>query len=187
MFCVCCIMKLMKKNIIIAFILLTILILPEIFLRSEKQDLLATSILKLQKQIESLRLQVEKLTLKILNIELTGSDEKDVIPPLLQNLEPEYENFTDTTAILTWETDELSDSFVIYSTDYIRKFDQTKKVFTATNSDLVIFHEVQLVNLKPATKYYYYVSSADPSGNTSISNTHSIITKSSPDVTSGLE
>lgn len=70
-------------------------------------------------------------------------------------------NITDTSATITWKTDQGADSTVSYSsnlTDW----------FTVTDSDLDIHHAVGLTGLSPATDYYYDVSSTGANGLTTL-------------------
>jgi subtilisin len=61
---------------------------------------------------------------------------------------------TSTTATITWDTDEPSDSTVILDSK------------TVSDSSLVIIHSVTLTDLEPGTPYTYVVESTDASGNT---------------------
>ncbi|MFC1625328.1 fibronectin type III domain-containing protein [Patescibacteria group bacterium] len=155
-----------RKNIIIIFILLALLSFLMMFFN---KHLLATPILLLQEQIKFLQEKLGDLLLKLSFVK------KDTIPPLLSNLEPEH--VMENSGIITWGSDELSNSMVIYSTEYIYKDSHYGLTpFVAVDYNWVTFHEVLLENLKPNVMYYYYVSSTDPSGNISSSNTHTIVT-----------
>ena len=77
-----------------------------------------------------------------------------------------------TVASITWNTDELSDSKVIYglTTDYGSE--------TSLDSTLTRIHSATLSGLAPATIYRYKVISADASGNRATSTGYSLITES---------
>jgi hypothetical protein len=173
----------MKKNIVIILIVLGIFLSAGFMLARSSvfsvRELPAATIQGLQKQIKALQQQVKDLMSRLYSMlqaekEIPEQDlSQDTIPPILSNLEPEH--VTSDSAIITWGTNELSDSAVIYSAKYMRK-GVTSGTLTAINLVQTTHHEVKLTSLKPNTKYYYYVSSTDPSGNTSISNVHSITT-----------
>ena len=67
-----------------------------------------------------------------------------------------------TSARIQWVTNELSNSFVEYSTR--EDFPNSE---TVTLAELTKNHKVDLENLDPDTRYFYRVSSTDAAGNTS--------------------
>jgi hypothetical protein len=69
---------------------------------------------------------------------------------------------TITTALIRWETDEFSTSFVDYGTSEV--LDQT-----ASDPLFTMLHLVRVVLLDPATVYYYRVRSVDACGNEAVS------------------
>ena len=72
-------------------------------------------------------------------------------------------SITDTSADITWDTGEASDSVVTYGTS-------TPFGSTASVADLVTSHLVGLSGLTGETTYYYEVQSTDSSGNTATDN-----------------
>lgn len=89
------------------------------------------------------------------------------IRPITSN--DEYIN--DTTAIITWKTNKLTDGAVYYGTT-----DKLGKTFReAPPRDF--FHNVTLSNLKPATLYYFKVESKDVFGKKATSNIFSFQTQ----------
>ena len=96
-------------------------------------------------------------------------------------------NITTQSAVITWNTEELSDSTVGYSA--------TAGVFDTEVVSLSMVdqannygpHEVTLTNLTPGVKYYYRVISSDPVGNQSIDNNggdgYTFTTLSGPKIT----
>ena len=70
-------------------------------------------------------------------------------------------NITDTSATITWVTDELATSMVNYG-------NSTDLGSTASDGTLVTDHAIGLTNLSPATLYYYEVSSTNAEGNTTV-------------------
>ena len=74
---------------------------------------------------------------------------------------PQVSYVSDVMAIVTWETDEFSDSVV--------RFGGSSGSYTriATATQMAMHHVVVLTNLGAQTKYYFVVSSTDPGGNVS--------------------
>ncbi|MBI5183022.1 MAG: fibronectin type III domain-containing protein [Nitrospinae bacterium] len=95
----------------------------------------------------------------------------DITPPVISDVA--VLDITDTTAIVTWDTDEPSDSVV--------KFGTTSGEYTDSISDitLVTSHSQKLTSLTPDTTYYFIVNSADSSGNPTESQEHSFKTLTS--------
>ncbi len=74
-------------------------------------------------------------------------------------------NITDTSATITWTTDELGNSTVHYG-------NSTPPSLTASNSTFVTSHSITLTGLTPDTLYYYDVSSSNSEGTTTVSPGH---------------
>ena len=72
-------------------------------------------------------------------------------------------SITSTSAIISWTTDESSDSTVGFSLN--TNFDQEQGSITMTTS-----HSIGLINLAPETTYYYQVKSRDSAGNLGTDN-----------------
>ncbi|MBE3136433.1 MAG: fibronectin type III domain-containing protein [Thermoplasmata archaeon] len=68
-----------------------------------------------------------------------------------------------TQAIISWDTDEDSDSVVNYGTT-------TALGNTSSDSTMVTSHSILLTNILPDTTYYYEVQSTDASSNTATDN-----------------
>lgn len=66
---------------------------------------------------------------------------------------------TSTTAVITWNTDIPSDSFISYIGT------GESKVQNLQDDNLVTSHKITLTGLKPETKYVFTVDSADAQGN----------------------
>jgi len=81
-----------------------------------------------------------------------------------------------SSAVISWKTNEISDSRVNYGTTT----DYTQSV---SSSDLTIEHIINLSNLKPSTTYHFQVVSTDSSGNTSTSTDYTFTTKTPDDLT----
>lgn len=71
-------------------------------------------------------------------------------------------NITDTSAIITWTTDQPGDSTVNYG-------NSTDLGSTLYSGNLTTNHVVNLTGLTPGTLYYYEVSSTDTNGHTTVS------------------
>ena len=74
-------------------------------------------------------------------------------------LEVSSGNITETTATITWTTDELANSTVNYG-------NATDLGTTVSDSEFALNHTITLTGLDQATPYYYQVSSTDQYGNT---------------------
>jgi len=83
---------------------------------------------------------------------------RDIVPPAISNVSATSIN--ETSATITWDTDDDSDSLVNYSVNP----DLSSNV-TVSNSSMVKGHSITLVGLEPGTTYYYLVRSADLVGN----------------------
>jgi hypothetical protein len=102
---------------------------------------------------------------------------------------PTVEAKTNNTAIITWETDEPSNSSIQYedSSNAWGSYD-----FFNNDGDLVTKHVVTLTNLKAGTKYYYRTASMDAAGNgpaisrelSFVTDTNDIEDNTAPQITS---
>jgi len=89
-------------------------------------------------------------------LEFTTDASADLLPPVITDIRAVA---ADSSAIITWNTDELADSFVEFGVDPALidlKVGDTKDV-TA--------HEMTLTNLAPGTTYHYIVGSTDRANN----------------------
>ncbi|MFH1030917.1 MAG: fibronectin type III domain-containing protein, partial [bacterium] len=91
-----------------------------------------------------------------------GQGGTDTTPPEISDVI--ISNISDTGAVISWATDELSNSTVNYSTS-TQELNQTKTIDSMQTS-----HLVTLNLLSPDLTYYFKVKSADPSNNFSISD-----------------
>lgn len=87
-----------------------------------------------------------------------GAPPADVTPPVISNVQ--VTNIMDTSALVTWNTDEPSSSLVTYGTT-------TSYGLSASSGGLVTSHAVQLISLTPGTSYHFFVTSADAANNSS--------------------
>ena len=88
----------------------------------------------------------------------TTSDKPDRTAPHIYD-KPDKEYLADRMAVITWKTDELSDSVV----DFGPKHNPTGR--QAVSHEMTKEHAVVLLNLQPHEQYSFLVSSTDPSGN----------------------
>ncbi len=104
-----------------------------------------------------------------------GTTTLDTTPPLITNVSPS--NITETTAIITWATDELATSQVEYgkTTDYGST--------TPLVEELVTSHSVSLSGLEPNTTYHFKVKSKDEASNKTVSEDKTFTTLLLPDTT----
>ncbi|MBC7949238.1 MAG: DUF4082 domain-containing protein, partial [Chitinophagaceae bacterium] len=101
--------------------------------------------------------------------EFTATYIEDITPPVISNIVVVPN--TDGTAVITWDTDELSVSTVDYGSNA-----GTLNLHT-TDNVLVTSHSIMLTGLTPGATYYFRVSSADFAGNM-------VTSPASPDVLS---
>lgn len=90
--------------------------------------------------------------------------------PLITNVKTAV---TETTATIEWDTDVNSDSSIQYGL--------TRNAGSDRDYDLTRKHKLTVDDLDPGTKYYFYVNSADDSGNQTSSGSFVFTTKSLPD------
>ncbi len=88
-------------------------------------------------------------------------------------------NITETTATITWTTDELANSTVNYG-------NTTDLGTIVSDSEFVGNHTITLTGLDLATLYYYEVSSTDSVGNSAVSDTGNFTTDPYPPTISGV-
>jgi hypothetical protein len=93
----------------------------------------------------------------------------DVTPPVISNVASSA--ITGTSALITWDTDEYSNSVVRYDMDGGPVYDSM-----VSNAEMVMSHSVTLTGLSPSTQYYYVVESTDASDNTATSSEHTLTT-----------
>lgn len=91
----------------------------------------------------------------------------DTAPPVSSNITAAT---TSTEALITWTTDELSDSAVRYGTQ------SGSLDFNTGDSEDVTAHAVTLTNLTPGTTYTYTVESIDRAGNQGSASTEATFT-----------
>ncbi|MFO7742638.1 MAG: DNRLRE domain-containing protein [Anaerolineae bacterium] len=88
---------------------------------------------------------------------------------------PTVSNLTATSAVISWETDEIADSVVRYDTlARAYRFEELDPAPT-------INHEVALTGLTPSTTYHFVVNSTDPAGNSVESRDLIFETAAAPD------
>jgi len=96
------------------------------------------------------------------------NDDEDSTPPGITNVEVSH--VSATSSVITWETDELSDSLVNYGLDSNYGISREPR-FDKTS------HEILLDNLLAGTKYYFRITSSDESGNQGISSNYNFTTE----------
>lgn len=97
-----------------------------------------------------------------------GQGGTDLTPPVISNIV--ISNVTAQSALITWETDEPSNSTVSYITNDSGDFTDAPGVAVASmldNENRLGKHSVFLNNLSPGLIYYIQVASADPNTNVS--------------------
>ncbi len=96
----------------------------------------------------------------------------DTTPPVITNIGATSDI---NSAVITWDTDEASNSLVKYGTS------SGNYPFSASDSVMVLSHTVTLTSLDPDTLYYYVVNSTDAVGNSAESTEHTFRTLASAD------
>lgn len=107
--------------------------------------------------------------INILPVVAQGEEEvADKEPPKVFNIE--INDVTATSSVITWETDELSDSLVNYG------LDKNYGIVRDPHFDKY-YHTIVLDTLMPDTEYYVRMTSSDSAGNQGISSDYSFVTK----------
>ena len=91
----------------------------------------------------------------------------DTTPPVIKNVLASSE--TETSAVITWTTNEPGSSQVEYGKT-------TEYGLTATSDELTTAHSITLSGLEPNTAYHYRVKSKDKAGNEASSTDNIFIT-----------
>ena len=108
-------------------------------------------------------------------LSFTTDEVADLLPPAISNIQTVV---ADSAAIVSWNTDELADSYVEFGSD------QNLLEFNVGTTADVIEHDITLTNLTPGTTYYYIVGSTDRANNPPTeSDTLSFTTLSMADTT----
>jgi parallel beta-helix repeat protein len=96
----------------------------------------------------------------------------DITPPRITNIT--VSSVTQTSAVISWQTDEPATSLVLYGTSSGK---YTRNVSNATH---VTSHTIKLTGLSSSTKYYFVVNSTDRAGYSNASAELSFTTASPP-------
>jgi hypothetical protein len=99
-----------------------------------------------------------------------GGGPSDTTPPTV--FDTSVANITETTADISWRTDEKSDSQVEYGS--------SPSNFSPLDPAMVSNHFVHLTDLTPATIYHYRVMSRDKVGNLEVSDEYTFTTLGKP-------
>jgi parallel beta-helix repeat protein len=92
----------------------------------------------------------------------------DFTPPQISNLK--NATVSDISAVITWITDEPSDSLVKFNTS------SGSYKYNQSDSSLVTFHRIVLTGMSPNTTYYYVVNSTDINKNSNESAEYTFTT-----------
>lgn len=123
----------------------------------------------LQKKLSYFLLVVSCFSL-LISLPLAVLAEGDNVPPDISNVK--IASTTEDYAMITWDTDELSDSLINYGLDRNYGIARDPAIDKKT-------HSVDITGLDPSTTYYFRAISSDPSGNQSVSGGLSVTTKGS--------
>jgi hypothetical protein len=97
--------------------------------------------------------------------------ESDTTSPVISNIQTT--NIAETSATITWTTDENSDSKISYGSVSPLSGTTTIDIMDSNN---VTAHSINLTGLTATKTYYYVVVSSDSGGNTSTSSEYSFVT-----------
>jgi len=103
-------------------------------------------------------------------VDLINEGQKDTTAPIISNINV---SAGATTATITWDTDEDSNSKAEYADESLSTASTTDMV---TEADLVTSHSIQLTGLTASTTYYFIVESADSNSNIATSTENTFIT-----------
>lgn len=103
---------------------------------------------------------------------ITDNPQQTIPVPLIILTGPAVSGVTQTNALVSWTTNNLSDSTVKYSTT------AGQYALQGHEATLTQDHSVALSGLQPQTTYYYIVKSEDSNGNIATSNESSFTTLS---------
>lgn len=103
----------------------------------------------------------------------TPEPETDIIPPDISGIQ--VTNITETSAIISWTTNEAADSKITYF-PHINPTPTTD----VTDSNFTTSHSLNLSGLSIETLYYYMITSVDGDGNSTSTTNRSFITTGPP-------
>lgn len=101
---------------------------------------------------------------------------EELFPPIISHISAS--RTTDTSAVITWETNEAGTSQVSYGPSNSYGID-------STDASLVTSHSIALSGLSPSTQYHFKVTSADAVGNAASSSDQLFTTGNPPSTSSG--
>ncbi len=104
---------------------------------------------------------------------LTDTAIVDGTPPVISNITATP---LSTSATITWNTDKLATSEVVYGTNPL------SMTSTASTAGVHLSHSVTLTGLSPNTPYFYRVVTTDESGNQAVSSIQAFATLSLPQI-----
>jgi PKD repeat protein len=102
----------------------------------------------------------------------TASDPDTTDPQIISG--PEVVNLTDNSATIEWTTDEITNAVVYYG-------DEMPFSNFVFDTSYATDHKLTIYFLSPSTFYGYYVTSADPSGNSTAAGNFEFTTDAFPD------
>jgi peptidoglycan hydrolase-like protein with peptidoglycan-binding domain len=117
--------------------------------------------------------RVGPLTLQKINSLILADRGMDINAPFIRNISV---STTNSSATISWTTDELASAKAYYSTAPLQTSD-TDMAFSAPNVSGNVYapdvtlrtsHGLTLSNLSPSTTYYYLVQATDQAGNVSV-------------------
>lgn len=100
--------------------------------------------------------------------------QEDTAPPVFSGVAADP---SETTATITWDTDESASSKVTFADEPLATASTTEMV---SDSTLVTSHSLELLGLTASTTYYFMLESTDEAGNTATSSEQTFMTLDEP-------
>ena len=104
----------------------------------------------------------------------SGPPPVDTTPPIISNVQ--VSSIGETTATITWTTNELADSAISYGPS------SAYEDGTLSDGGLVTSHSMTLTGLSDSTEYHFMIESADSSGNVGTTGDQTFTTDTPPPV-----
>lgn len=127
--------------------------------------------------ITDVRIYQQALTEIDVNTVIDEYQVDDTFSPIISNIQT---TVTDTSATISWQTNELSDSAVAYG------LSSSLEIDTLTQNGLKTSHSVTLSGLIAETSYHYQIQVTDSSTNSTLSDSLTFTTARSTSTNSDL-
>lgn len=92
--------------------------------------------------------------------ETQGTDTKASVPAITP-LNITIQNVTETTAEISWTTQDSSEGIVAFTMDQTPCTDPSSKCIEVKESNPTTSHQIKLINLNSNTEYYFYIKTGE--------------------------